>query len=254
MKGRNTKGMMNTWRTPGSDPAVRENDVHVWLISVLAELAHLEDWAGILTLEEMARARSFVFEKDKNRYIVARGLLRRILGGYLGEKPEAVLFATRKRQKPVLAGAGSGGLAFNISHSKDYIIYAVARDREVGIDIEHLRPFENCDQIVNQFFSKNEIREYFALPDRLRQRAFFTCWTRKEAFLKAVGEGLYLPLDQFSVSPDPLVQAGIEIHSGYPVGRGWSLRDVALPNDQYVSALVVEGPEYELTCWEWRRC
>jgi 4'-phosphopantetheinyl transferase len=155
----------------------------------------------MLSHDEIARAERFHFERDRRRFVVGRGLLRAILGRYMGIESERLRFRYGEYGKPYLAEEyGGKALQFNVAHSQDMALYAIARDREVGVDIEYIRPFPNLMQIAEQFFSARENIALQAVPEHLKDEAFFTCWTRKEAYIKARGDGLSLPLDRFDVS------------------------------------------------------
>jgi 4'-phosphopantetheinyl transferase len=171
--------------------------------------------------------------------------------------PEYIEFRHAARGKPALKETGSPGieaakLKFNLSHSHELALYAITQSREVGIDIEHMRPMPDAAQIVERFFSLQERRTFHALPPEQQNEAFFTCWTRKEAFIKAKGEGLYHPLDQFSVSLVPGESARLLHVEKEPLEiTHWSLRALT-PTPGYVAALAVEGHSWQLRCWRIR--
>jgi len=197
-------------------------------------LAQLET---TLSLEEKARADRFHFVNDRNRFVVARGLLRELLGGYLHQAPAGLEFSYGRHGKPVLSGGNvSRGLCFNLSHSSGLVVYAMARDRNLGIDVEHVRADSTGEDIARRYFSAREVSELRVLPPEARGEGFFHCWTRKEAYLKATGMGLQIPLDSFSVSllPDMPAQflGGVE--------ACWHLAAYH-PADGYVAAVVYDG-------------
>ncbi len=231
---------INLWNKPGENIQLTEDSVHICLVNVDDEKHKQEYLSTIISNDELDRANRFVFEKDTERHIIARGILRLIISQYIHMEPKIIKFSIEKRGKLILNHPEYKHLKFNLSHSGQYIIYAITYKREVGIDIEYIKDFIDSDQIVNRFFSKKEIEEYFALPSEIRKRAFFTCWTRKEAFIKAIGEGLYMPLDQFSVSPNPNKKSNIEIHKSSIVKCNWLLEDIDVNDSNYVSAVVVD--------------
>ena len=152
---------------------------------------------ALLSVEERARAGRFVFEDDRRRYTVARAQLRRLLGERLGERPEAVGLTYGAHGKPALAPRHAGsGLRFNVSHCGDVAVHAFTRGREIGVDVEAVRALPDADQIAARFFSPRENQAYQALPSGDRAVGFFNCWTRKEAYIKALGEGLAHPLQR----------------------------------------------------------
>ena len=158
----------------------------------------------LLSNVERERARRFAFERDRHRFVIARGRLRQLLGGRLNVAPDSVQLVYGPRGKPALARAFAGsGLRFNVSRSGEVAVYAFAYDREIGVDVEEVRVLPDADAIAAQMFSPRESAAYFALSPRHRPLGFFHCWTRKEAFVKALGDGLYYPLDRFDVSLAP---------------------------------------------------
>ncbi len=149
-------------------------------------------------------------------------------------------------------------ITFNLSHSGEYVLYAVANNRKVGVDIEYIRDFADSDNIAERFFSKSEMDEYYNLPFEARKRAFYSFWTRKEAFIKAVGEGLYIPLNSFSVSLGPERKSKIEIHKGNFKDQQWqleqwSLKEIQLEDRNYVSAVAVKGKVNNISYWKWKQ-
>jgi 4'-phosphopantetheinyl transferase len=191
-------GLSARWAEPQGAPALAENEVHVWRVGLDGAAP-----AGVLSDDERQRAARFRFERDRRRFAAARASLREILGGYLGEPPERLRFGQGAHGKPVLAWPAASGVCFNVSHSDALALCAVSRGREVGVDVEALRPLPDADALAERFFSAAELAELRRLPDARRLQAFFCCWTRKEAYLKAIGCGLLQPLDAFDVSVAP---------------------------------------------------
>jgi 4'-phosphopantetheinyl transferase len=180
---------------------------------------------GLLSADERARAARFAFERERRRYIVARARLRQLLSERLGTAPEALQFVYQSHGKPALArGPGQRDLRFNLSHCGEVAAYAFAEGRAVGVDIEQVRELPDADDIAMRFFSRRERGAYLRLPRRERPQGFFNCWTRKEAFIKALGEGLSHPLDTFDVSLAPGKPARLLRVHGVPASRcGWTL-------------------------------
>ena len=185
--------------------------------------------AGLLRDDERQRACRFRFARDRRRYVVARGRLRQLLGARLGTHPRSVALTCGAHGKPCLApGSAAMDLRFNVSHSGDLALFAFCRGREVGVDVEAVGPMQDNDAVARHFFSRSELQAYRALPPRDRDLGFFTCWTRKEAYLKALGGGLQSPLSECDVPPD-----------GDGNGTGWSLRSF-WPSPGHAAALAVE--------------
>jgi 4'-phosphopantetheinyl transferase len=194
-----------------------------------------------LSDDERQRARRFAFDRDRRRFVVARARLRKELGSRLGVLPAAVELQYGAHGKPALAGRfAEAELRFNVSHCDDVVVYAFAAGREVGIDVEAIRALPDADAIAARFFSSRENIAYRALHPRDRPLGFFQCWTRKEAFIKALGEGLSHPLDSFDVSLAPGEPAEL-LRVGPVPGddRTWRLESLS-PAPGYVAALVGE--------------
>jgi len=240
------------WASPPKDLGIGADEVHVWLVYLgLADSAMEECWS-VLNMEEQERARRFLFAMDQHRFIVAHGALRSILGAYLRISPEQLYFVQNTFGKPYLAKETGGEiLFFNLSHSSSLALIAVAMRREVGIDIEWMREDFARREIAARFFSPKENEELFSLEKSLQKKAFFDCWTRKEAYVKARGEGLSIPLHQFdvSVAPDKPAQL-ISSREKSALIAQWTVQDLFI-GDQYSAALVLEGQDCKIRCWKW---
>jgi 4'-phosphopantetheinyl transferase len=214
---------------------MRENELHVWRV----ELGAMREAASDAVLSEMERhrARQFRFERDRRRYVAAHVALRRILAGYLEAAPASLQFSTTDHGKPELADGPD--LRFNLSHSGDCALVAVTWGRRVGVDIEQHRDDLECMALARTFFSRQEIRELEQVCASERRRAFFDCWTRKEAYVKAVGLGLSHPLDAFSVPSQADLDEPFALSS--PVdGIDWRLWALKTRAD-CSAAVVIEG-------------
>lgn len=197
----------------------------------------------LLDNAERDRASRFVFERDRFRFIVGRARLRQLLSARLGVRPEAVEFAYGRRGKPALASAcADSNLRFNVSHSEDVAVYAFTYGREIGVDVEAIRPLTDADDIASRFFSRCEYEIYLALDACDRPLGFFNCWTRKEAFIKALGDGLYYPLDSFDVSLAPNDPARILRVESTPGDECAWWMDSFSPAPRFVAAVVIENP------------
>jgi 4'-phosphopantetheinyl transferase len=217
------------------------NEVHVWVADL--DQPYADNLRPLLAEDEIARAQRFHFEKDRNHYIVARGLLRQLLAAYLRVAAVELRFDYAEKGKPSLGGTD---VNFNLAHSHGKAIYAFSRGREIGIDLEFIREDFGGEEIAERFFSVVEIAALKAVAPDLKKQAFFNCWTRKEAYIKARGEGLSMPLDAFDVSLSPGETAALLRNHKEPaeVAR-WSMQSLSVP-DGYVAALVVEGDGWKL--------
>ena len=178
------------------------NTLHVWVGSLDDPSHRLEAVEGLLSPDERARADRFRFERDRRRFMIGRALLRTVLGSHLKRPPGAIEFAYAAHGKPGLADECEP-CRFNISHSADLAVIAVQHGGTLGIDVEHIRALPDADAIAARFFAESEVTSLDALPPAARLEAFFACWTRKEAYLKALGDGLSIPLKSFAVSCEP---------------------------------------------------
>jgi 4'-phosphopantetheinyl transferase len=247
-----TAPAVSPWRSPGEGPILGNDEVHVWRAALDHDPSQVNSLLCTLSEDERARAERFYFEIDRERFIVARGALREILGVYLKRAAKSLSFSYGPHGKPALAqDAGGDAIHFNMSHSHGVALYAVTRGREIGIDLEFIRESLEVDQLATRFFSQREIATLQGLPVNLRKHAFFLCWTRKEAYIKARGEGLSLPLDQFDVSLIPGEPAALlSTQPDSDEAVRWSLQELTLASS-YVAALAVEGRDWSLSCWEW---
>ena len=193
------------WIASADFPFLGEADVHLWRIPLELSGAAVQRLTSVLQSDERARADRFRFARDGRRFVVARAALRILLGGYLKVAPARVEFHYGAQGKPFLSSPDEGllRLTFNLSHSHELALAAFARGRALGVDLEHVRTEMEVEEIAERFFSPGEVAVLRSLPAAVRHEAFFNCWTRKEAFIKARGEGLSLPLEQFDVTLAP---------------------------------------------------
>jgi 4'-phosphopantetheinyl transferase len=240
---------LQKWMRGPSSPVIWPNEVHVWRARLDVDWSWTFDEA--LCLEDRARADRFRFESDRRRFCVARASLRLILGRYLKMKPGRLELDINEYGKPYFADQKAAqGLRFNLSHSHQLALIAIARDREVGVDVEYIRPDFATDEVAGNFFSLAEGEQLSSLPPELKTQAFFNCWTRKEAYIKARGEGMYCSLDQFDVtlspgSPAMLLNSRIDSKE---MGR-WTFQDLH-PASGYAAALAVERDLSRLVLWD----
>ncbi len=225
------------------------NDVHVWLVPL--DQLHVRQLATTLSEEEFARADRFHFCRERERFIACRGVLRTILSRYSCIEPRQLRICYGPYGKPCLEEeVEKDKLQFNLSHSQGLALYAFTRGRKIGVDLEYIRRMPDFGQIAARFFSQNENSALNALPESQRQEAFFNCWTRKEAYIKAIGDGLMHPLNSFDVSLAPGEPARLLNVEGDPEKASrWSLKSLN-PAPGYVAALAVAGQDWQL---QWKR-
>ena len=180
-----------------------EQDVHVWLGQFEHDSNGLHSNLELLSADERERMRRFHFQADRENFVFARSMLRILLASYLDASPAELRFLYSAHGKPSLRSPQSHDLQFNLSHSGGKVLLAVCRGRRVGVDIEQVRRDFDIEEISTQFFSAEERQALRRISTPLRHKAFFHCWTRKEAFVKARGDGLSCPLKAFDVSVDP---------------------------------------------------
>ncbi|MEZ4735009.1 MAG: 4'-phosphopantetheinyl transferase superfamily protein [Caldilineaceae bacterium] len=230
-------------------PAIADNDVHVWQVSLQQPAAVVTALHRLLNEEEAQRAARFHFPADQRRFTIGRGLLRLLLGRYLEAQPAQLHFAYNAYGKPQLAVVGAvPPLHFNLSHSGEIALYAFTRHYHLGIDVEQMRANLEWDALAQHVFSPHEQATLARLPVAEQLPAFFRCWTRKEAFIKARGMGLSLPLDQFDVTlaPDDPAQL-LATRDDPQEATRWTLSDLPCPAG-YAAALAVGGHGWNCEC------
>ena len=216
------------------------HEVHVWRLAFSVTPNALDRLGALLSPDEQSRAATFHFERDRRRFVCTRGVLRRLLGQYGNLPPERLQFAYSPHGKPRLAESHNEvNLQFNVAHSGDLALLAVARGLPLGIDVEQIRPLAEGEQIARRYFSPREVADYLSLSEADRQAAFFRCWARKEALLKGWGSGLSTPLAAFSVSLLPGEPPFLREAAGLDT-RPWRLYDLH-PAAGYSAALAVSA-------------
>ena len=239
---------------PAQHVILAADAVHVWRVDLRVAMECVQRLETTLSSAERGRAVRFRFPEHRERFTVSHGALRDILSRYLDIPASELVFEANAHGKPALALPEHAWLQFNLTHSGDLALVAVTRDRPVGIDVEHKSPPDDPARLVAQFFSANENAAFSALPESQREAAFFAGWTRKEAYIKALGEGLSTPLDQFDVSLAPDRPARLltdRLNPDHP--NHWSLLDVDPDaiDPEYAAALAIAGPRPTLTLYRW---
>ncbi|MFN2578088.1 MAG: 4'-phosphopantetheinyl transferase superfamily protein [Pyrinomonadaceae bacterium] len=242
-------GTQQTWKPGPLAPVIWQNEVHVWRARLDVAWSWTLDEA--LCLDDRARADRFKFESDRRRFCVGRASLRLILSRYLKTKPGRLQLETSEFGKPFFADKKlAGGLHFNLSHSNQLALIAITRDREVGVDVEYMRSDFATDEVADHFFSPAEVQQFREVPAESKTQSFFNCWTRKEAYIKARGEGLYCPLNQFDVSLSPGAPATLlESRVDPSDTQQWRFRDIAA-GDRYAATVATDRACSRLVLWD----
>jgi 4'-phosphopantetheinyl transferase len=236
---------------PYDGSGLADNQVHVWRVPVALEPSRVSGLWATLTDEECARADAFRVPGARQAFIVARAALRHVLARYLTMSAERITFRRGRFGKPELGtGDGEPRLRFNISHSHELALYAITMEREVGIDVEHLRRIKAPMEIAERLFSASEAMSLRRLTSDLRDQAFFACWTRKEAYVKARGWGLSMPLSQFSVSVAPGHGPLTLRTADCQEATRWSMYSLNV-DPGYAAALAIEGGPCQVKLWSW---
>ncbi|MHA4844102.1 4'-phosphopantetheinyl transferase family protein [Flavitalea antarctica] len=238
------------WLDTPHNLILSEDEVHVWRADLEIDERTKTSLLTLLSPDEKNRAQKFRFAKDSRNFIAARGILRLLIGKYLAINPAEFSFQYSKFGKPGIANNNT--LHFNISHSQNIALFAFSKRFNIGVDVEFVNPDIEVRDIARNFFSTNEIRKLLALPGNQQALGFFNCWTRKEAFIKAVGEGLSFPLDKFEVSLEPDKPAALLATDWDPeeVSK-WSVYSL-FPGANFVGCLVIEGFVEHVKLWNWR--
>ena len=233
-----------------SELRLDDGDLHVWQVELDLTDEELAPLVSHLSADELRRADRFHFARDRRRFMAGRGLLRTVIAGYLHCAAHEVGFVYGDRGKPTLA---TPDLQFNLAHTDRLAIIGLARSGPLGVDVERIRPSEDLARLVSEFFSPREQKAMAALPPDERQSGFFTCWTRKEAYLKATGDGLATPLDQFDMPVDPSAPPRL-LHVELTTSEiaSWTLWDVPL-DVGYVGTVAFAGRIDTLRHGVWRR-
>jgi len=234
------------WSHPPDDLDLHSHQVDIWRVFLDPRVDSVRLFESSLSADESQRAASFHFAADRDRFIIAHGCLRDILARYLHCEPGQLSFFAGEYGKPAL---GDKKIDFNISHSGDYALIAIAHERRVGIDVESVRQDIEFENIADRYFSPKEVSELMVFPPEQRATAFFNCWTRKEAYIKAHGLGLSLALDSFDVSLDEPAILRTTRPDPSEAAR-WTLLSLDIDSD-YAGALAVEGRGLEFRYWDW---
>lgn len=244
-----SKNVELNWGVPPTELVLKDNEVHVWKVNQQQQLNAL--WKH-LSHDERAKAERFHFQKDRNEFVLARGVLRQLISYYIKVPAHRLSFQYTAYAKPYLSEEFcSSRLKFNVSHSHGIILLAFTIGRELGIDVEQMRADFATEEIARNFFSTHEVSTLQSLPETLRVEAFYNAWTRKEAFIKAIGEGLSIPLNKFDVTLAPGESARLlatRIEGEFTAK--WSMKSLECDRG-FKAAIAVEGIDWQLKCFQW---
>ena len=242
----------SVWESPLRSPILKDNEIHVWRANLELSLPKIERLTALLSSDEIARANCFRFPQHKRRFIVARGILRQLLGNYLTVAPRSLNFTYEPRGKPLLTKVKNTALEFNISHSQEYALFGFTRRHLIGVDLEYRRSMPDCLKIAQRFFSAKEFKMLKDVAEDERAKLFFQFWTAKEAYLKALGTGLSGSLAS--------VEIAFDLHQ-YPYIRrlesekkiDWSLYPCT-PAKDYLGAIAVNTSlsDSQIFFWHWQ--
>jgi len=243
-----------TWSAAPKDKDLREGEVHVWLANLELEIYSMPKFLRDLSLAERTRAQRLRFDQDRRRFVISKGVLRNLVSKYTDIDPHEIQFSIGPSGKPELAERlqdKRAPLHFNQAHSGHLGIYAFSKHRLVGVDVEEVRPFPDMDQVASLLFSSHEMVVFQSLGPEEKERAFFSTWTHKEAFVKALGKGLTLPLNHFEIAR---VHGGlariVQNHSQPAKPLNWFVNDIQI-SAQFSAAVCVEGESWKLRCLKW---
>lgn len=233
-------------------PDLATDQIHVWRVPLNQNPTRVPELKEVLSPDERARAERFRCDKDRIQFIESRAALRLLLGQYLDISPTGLAFTKAAHGKPALAnGHSESGLRFNLSRRDGLALVAVARNREIGVDVELIQAGLPIFEIANVSFSENELAELQSLPESQQAAGFYNCWTRKEAYVKARGEGFSFPLKQFDVSLTPGATAELlEVRGSNTEVDRWTMQELSADKG-YVAALMFEGRSATVLCEDW---
>jgi 4'-phosphopantetheinyl transferase len=242
------------WQSPPVNLSLAPGEVHIWRVGLDRPPLQLADLRRVLNQDELDRAARFYFERDRQHFSAGRAILRNILSLYLKVDPARLEFEYGPQGKPALApefNPGPGRLEFNLSNSRELALIALTLNQPLGIDLEYITEKPAIPDMVKRFFAPGEVKAFAGLAPEQQQMAFDQGWTCKEAYIKALGGGLSIGLDQFEVSLDPSQPTRLLSLETRPeaVSR-WSIERL-YPGPSYLGALAIEGRDYRLKYWRW---
>jgi 4'-phosphopantetheinyl transferase len=237
------------WSRPENDISLSKIEVHVWRMWLEEKSSLFTNHKDMLSPDELKVANKFFFDRDRNRYIIGRGTLRSILARYLSKHPQDISIVQGQHGKPALED-NLQQIEFNLSHSHDLALYAFTIGHRIGIDVEHILPINDFENTARSFLSSNELEALYQLPSELRLQAFYSAWTCKEAFSKALGVGIGFDLGKFEIKVSPDEEPTImEIPDTIANGSDWHLLKLQ-PAPNYAAALAIDYGEIALRLFD----
>jgi 4'-phosphopantetheinyl transferase len=244
-----TVGTSADWQSPPENVELSEGEVQLWRARLDVSPSAAAQFHELLSDDERERAARFRFGKHQRRFTVGRGILRTLLGRYLECAPEDLKFEYSDHGKPFLAGTHGVDLRFNLSHSHEVALFGFTIGRNIGVDVEQVRPDRSTREIAERFFAPAEVEALFVLPKEQQSAGFFRCWTRKEAYIKAKGMGMAIPLDSFAVSLSPEQPASVLwVRDQAEEPARWVLRQLAVDAD-FAACVAAEFQPTVFRCW-----
>lgn len=243
--------MSSAWQHPPRALQLSSRYIDIWRVTLDLPPVRVRKYHAMLSGEELERCARFKSEQRRREFIIGRGMLRMLIGKCLDQDPAVFDFSYSEHQKPYLHETELGApVGFNLTHSHDLALIALTLGRDLGIDLEYLRYDVEFKALARRFFSKQESQSIEAYSNALLPEAFFACWTRKEALLKALGEGIAFGLRDFSVNVDPRIrEVALETHWDPAESTRWSILNLS-PGDNYTAAVAASGGKFELRCWD----
>jgi 4'-phosphopantetheinyl transferase len=230
------------WQIPYNTLALAEAETHIWQAKLDLSTAKITQLTEVLAEDERMKASRFRFKEHQQRYIAARGILRKVLGFYLKISGDAIEFEYSSHGKPKISNLNAINLQFNVSHSQDLALYGITRDRRIGVDLEYLRDLDDADKIARRFFSPTESALVASLQGQEQRQVFFQFWTAKEAYLKAIGSGLAGGLDKVEIALKSQAIALLSVGETSENIANWSL-DSFIPQPNYIATVATETKE-----------
>lgn len=242
--------MTGVWKKPPADLKLDSKFIDIWRTPLDLPKSEIDNYANLLSAEEMKRAERFKVKRKYREYIISRGLLKKILGIVLKSDPLDIRIQYAEHDKPFITDTWRDKqVSFNVSHSHKQTVIALSLDRTLGIDIEHIRDNVEFKKLAKRFFSKQESSDLDTYTNSGIAKAFFACWTRKEAYVKALGDGISFGLSEFSVSVNPYdSDVSLTTHWDQDEASKWSIKNLETEED-YIAALATDGGKFKLRLW-----